>query len=298
MKQRSVTTSIASPLRLWPQRLLFVMAVLAGLAVAIAGKNDASLLSRTKLAILDFTAPIFTALSAPVVTARNTLADIRSYLSLRELNQQLREENTLLLQWRQVAHDLKTENDQLRKLTHFQAPPNVSYVTAPIVAETNHGLSRSAIILVGQEHLIEKGQAVLGELGIIGRVLDVGEKAARILLLTDINSRLPVMVGRSGSFAILSGTSQGFPELILVNEGADIRLGDVLFTSGSGGDVSAGLPVGKIIAMEEGRYKVRLYADLDQISYVRILNSGVKDLIDRELSNQDKGKANGRENTP
>lgn len=279
LKPRPSNISISSPLRLWPHRLLFILAVIGGFALTIAGRNDALVLQRARLAFLDWMAPILSALSAPVITAHQVIDNVNDYLHLRQTNIRLQQENALLIQWQQIARDLKTENENLRKLLHFQPVAGTSFITAPVIADIGGDYSRSAIVLAGTLDQVDKGQAVLGDYGLIGRIQEAGTKASRVLLLTDINSRLPVLIERTRLSAILSGASNNVPELTLLTGNNDLQIGDRILTSGAGGLVPAGLPVGKIASIDRRGILVQLYADLDRLSFVRIVNFGLPGIL-------------------
>jgi rod shape-determining protein MreC len=108
--------------------------------------------------------------------------------------------------------------------------------------------------------------------GLAGRIIDVGGRSARILLITDFNSRLPVVVERSGDQAILTGDNTDQPKLRFLPLGPDLRVGDRILTSGRDGLLPPGLMVGQISAMGDGIAAVRSLVDWSRLDFVSLLH--------------------------
>src|SRR3546814_19915720 len=102
------------------------------------------------------------------------------------------------------------------------------------------------MINLGAANGIEDGQAVLGRRGLLGRIVQTGDHSARILLITDLNARIPVMVESSRRRAILGGDNTEQPELLFLPRDSEVAVGDRSITSGPGGLVPPGLPVGVV----------------------------------------------------
>ena len=100
------------------------------------------------------------------------------------------------------------------------------------------------------------------------RVVETGRQSARVLLLTDLNSRIPVMADRSNARAILVGDNSPYPRLEYVGRAPDIQPGDRIVSSGDDGILPRGLPVGEAVATREGGWRVRLYSDQAPIDFV------------------------------
>jgi rod shape-determining protein MreC len=119
----------------------------------------------------------------------------------------------------------------------------------------------------------------------LGRVIEVGEKAARVLLLTDINSRVPVLIEGSNQKAILSGNNGDYLSLKHLPADSSLSEGGRIVTSGDGGIFPAGLPIGRVALNDNGKFIVKPYADLSRVSYVRIIKVPIdKNLIRGDIS--------------
>jgi rod shape-determining protein MreC len=154
------------------------------------------------------------------------------------------------------------------------ADPQAGFVTARIVADSGNAYVRSMLVMAGAKHNVVKGNPVLAAEGLVGRVIEAGDRAARVLLLTDMNSRIPVMVEGQGWRGILAGTNGELPLLEHLPPEAlkDIGPGMRVVTSGHGGLFPFGLPVGEVAKGEDGKWGVRPYAAVDRLVFVRIID--------------------------
>jgi len=115
-----------------------------------------------------------------------------------------------------------------------------------------------------------EGNPVLSERGVIGRIVGVSDHVSRILMLTDIESRTPVLIVRTNGRAILTGDGGPSPKLDYPR-GAAMRVGDRVLTSGDGGVFPSGLPVGTVVKDYQGDWRVALDSDSSPIDDVQIL---------------------------
>lgn len=223
---------------------------------------------------MDLFAPVLAVASAPIQGAANYVRAVTGLAALQEENARLREENTRLKEWYQTALQLETRNKSLESLLHVAADAEHGFVTARVVADSGNSYVRSMLVLAGGHDGVEKGQPVLAADGLIGRVIESGDRAARVLLLSDMNSRIPVLVEGKNWRAILAGTNGDLPVLDHLPPEAvkDMQEGQRIVTSGHGGLFPFGLPVGTIVKGDDGTWQVQPYADVDRQIFVRIID--------------------------
>ena len=113
----------------------------------------------------------------------------------------------------------------------------------------------------------------------VGRVTEVGDRAARILLLTDLNSRVPVAFDGSRERAVLAGDNSDRPRLLYLPEQSAVKIGERIVSSGNGGIFPPGLPIGIVSAIEDGIVRVEPYAELSRLDYLRIVNYGLSGVL-------------------
>jgi rod shape-determining protein MreC len=111
----------------------------------------------------------------------------------------------------------------------------------------------------------------------------VGSRAARILLITDLNSRVPVIVEGSRQRAVLAGDNSEHPSLRYLEAGAAIRIGDRIVTSGQGGVFPPGLPVGVVAVFNGELARVELFVELSRVDYLRLVDYGLADALPSPL---------------
>jgi rod shape-determining protein MreC len=155
-----------------------------------------------------------------------------------------------------------------------QVDPDIEVITGRAIAETGGPFMRTMVINVGTEHGVSKGQAVINERGLVGWIVGAGQSSSRVLLATDLNSRIPVMIGEDGDRAILQGDNTSSPRLEFLMALEDVKEGATVMTSGDAGILPKGLPVGvmKARARKTGYYHVDWAAGGGPIDYVRVLN--------------------------
>lgn len=251
--------------------LVFILLALGLFAFsAIRPDGLAGLRSRTT----DLFAPVLSAINRPVQVTTDYVRAISGLAALQEENTRLLQENARLREWYQTATALKSENESLHKLLNIKLPPDQTFVTARVIGDSGNAYVRTVLVMAGQQDGVRKGQAVLAGDGVIGRVIEAGKSASRVLLMTDLNSRIPVQVEGSEDNAILGGTNTDLPELVYLPSGSTIKKGSRIITSGHGGLFPYGLPVGEAVKGTNGRWAVRPYADSEHITFVRIVNGG------------------------
>jgi rod shape-determining protein MreC len=270
---------VASQVRLVLQRFALALLVVAAFAAMLIGKADTVLVENARVLALDLASPALEAIARPVAVANRAIADLREFATLREENARLREENARLLAWQTAARRLENENERLRDLSKFREGPEASFLTARIVGDSVSAYVRGALLNVGRKAGVAPGQAVVTGEGLAGRIAEVGENSARVLFVTDVNSRLPVQVERTRERAILAGDNSTLMRLTLAQTVAGIQRGDRIVTSGHGGSFPVGIPVGEVVQTEAGSVKVRPFADFSRLEFVRVVDYGVTGLV-------------------
>src|SRR4029077_13752448 len=184
-------------------------------------------------------------------------------------------ENERLLQWQQIALKLSADNRELRGVLKSLAGGGGSYVTARVIANSGGGYVRTVMVNGGTDQGLARGQAAITGEGLVGRLTEVGSRAARVLLITDLNSRIPVVIDSSHANAVLAGDNSERPRLFYVGQPNTINIGDRILTSGGGGVFPPGLSVGVVAALDSGGARVDPYVELSQLGYVLIVDYGL-----------------------
>ncbi len=256
-------------------RFAYAMLIAAAVGLMLLGKIEAVLVERARTHLTDAAAPLLDLLSRPVAHIAAIGETIGELATLREENARLRAENERLMRWWTIAQRLQGENRELRELLRLDPGPAATFVSARTIADTGGAFARTILVNVGARDGVTPRQVVIAGEGLVGRVQQVGERSARVLLITDLNSKIPVIVGEERRRAILAGDNSDRPRLTHIDGGATVRRGDLVLTSGHGGVFPPGLPVG-IVADESGRgATVEPLVDWHRLEFVRVVDYGI-----------------------
>lgn len=282
MNERSGTAlRLAQPLRSLAQRSAFLLLLVGAVGLMLWGKTDPQIFERARTAVTDVTAPIMGVLSRPATTAEALVEEGHELLRIRAENERLRLANERLQQWEAVARKLEHENAQLRELLNFRRADAQRYITGRVIG-FGGSFVRALLLNVGGERGVTKGQAAVSGDGLLGRVAEVGERSARVLLITDLNSRIPVVIEETRVRAILAGDNTAQPRLIYLSANSDLAVGQRVVTSGHGGAFPPGVPVGKVSAVGEAGVRVQPFADPDRLEFVELMDFGLGGILDEE----------------
>ena len=161
------------------------------------------------------------------------------------------------------------ENKQLRKLLDEQITSPVNLLSSRVILDKQSPYLNSFIINSGSNRNIKKGMAVLDGKNFIGRIVDVNFFSSRVLLITDLNSKIPVLIEPSGHHAILSGNGKSEPNLDFLPKNHRVTSSDKVYTSGKEGIFLPGIPIGQA-RIDGEKISVSLFSDLNQITFVNI----------------------------
>jgi rod shape-determining protein MreC len=266
------------------QRITLPLLVLASAMIIALGKSDRLGLESLRNGVMDAAAPTLEMVSQPALLLDGAISHARDLIAVYQENAELAAENERLLVWQQAALRLASENAELRNLLKLAPEPAISYLTARVIASSGGTYVRNVIVNAGSENGVARGQAAITGDGLIGRVTEVGDRAARILLITDLNSRVPVIVESSRRRAVLTGDNSERPSLRNMEAGAAIRIGDRIVTSGEGGVFPPGLPVGIVAAFDGEVAHVEPNVALSLVAYLRLVDYGRSDLLPGSLA--------------
>lgn len=270
---------LAVPIRIWAQRFAFLGFVALSFALMLLSKAESTGIERMRLAIVDAVSPLLFVLGQPVQAVGQAASNVEDFFSVYDENRQLRDENARLVQWVQEARRLGVENATLRAQLEYVPDKRSQFVTARVVADTGGAYFRSLLINAGARHFIRRGQAVIWQGGLIGRIAEVGERTSRVLLMTDINSRIPVVIESTGDRAIVRGDNSSRPVLQFLPGNSPISPGDRIVTSGHGGVYPPGLAVGTVAQASETVISVQPFVDISQLNQAVVLDYGVDGIL-------------------
>lgn len=186
-------------------------------------------------------------------------------------NRRLKKRIAELEPWRDQAIALKTVNARYEAMLGIRTEPPVPLATGRSISEARGPFANARLIDVGSRNRVKIGNPVINEHGLIGRVVGTSQNVSRVVLLTDVASQTPVMIDRTDARAILSGDGSDNPRLEFVRGENPVQAGDRVLTSGDGGGLPRGIPVGVAAKGIDGSWRVKLFTDRGPVDYVRVM---------------------------
>lgn len=276
--QKRIRVFTATRVSLWP-RLAFTILFLFGTGLLLAQLANPLAYGSLRGIFLDITRPVFAALSVATQSVGQFGDTMWNFATLQEQNRALRLENELLRNKELQTSKLTDENRLLRQSLYMVPEAAVSFVTARIIADTGFGQSRNFILNAGAKDGVRRGQIVLAEGFFIGRIQDVSDRAARAVLITDYNSHIPAMIGDVAQQGLMTGDNSDTLRLLHVPQPQLIAPGSTVYTSGRGGGVPAGLPIGRVWRWDGDEFLVTPMANLGDVRLVQIVDYGIADIL-------------------
>ena len=253
------------------QRIIVALLILTGLTLLVLAKAQHPTLLNLRLRMLDMLRPVMTMVSQPVTATRKLATQTGEVLDTAEENRRLRAENETLRHWQSVAQALRAENEALRRLQSYHPVEAASYVTARVIGQSPSTFGQFLTVNAGASDGVKTLQPVVDAYGLVGRTLEVSDRTTRVMLLSDVGSRVPVILGNTRQRAILSGTGGELLRLSFMADGAKPALGEAVVTTQEGGLIPGGIKVGSVFKKDGNGFLVKPLRPLAQGEYMRVV---------------------------
>ncbi|HUO11868.1 MAG TPA: rod shape-determining protein MreC [Caulobacteraceae bacterium] len=258
----------------WSAGAALVIAAIIAAALLLGDRREtmkASAYDTARRAVDAVEGPVGGTISAPIRWTHSGLDFVRGYLGAVSDNRRLRVELAQAQQLRDTLAAVEVENARLKAVLSIRTDPPLPHVAAETIFDSRGPFANTRLANVGRDRGVTEGNPVLSEHGLVGRIVGVSDHVSRVLLLTDPESRTPVLLARTNGRAILSGDGGGSPKLDYIRSAMALKEGDRVLTSGDGGVFPRGLPVGTVVRGFDGGWRVQLDSDSAPIDYVQIL---------------------------
>jgi len=255
------------------RRLLIGIIVFVLILLTLVWRIDSPRVERFRMAVIDRVVPNFEWAMAPVTLTLKIVRDFQSYQRIYEQNQELRRELQQMKAWKEAALQLELKNARLLDLNNVRLDPDLTFITGVVLTDSGSPFRKSVLLNIGERDGLREGWAAMDGIGLVGRISGVGQETARVLLLTDNSSRVPVTIQPSGQTAVITGNNSSTPLIDFLEKPELVRAGDRVVTSGDGGVFPPDLLVGQVVEDRQGRLVVRPAADFERLAFLRILRS-------------------------
>ena len=215
-------------------------------------------------------------ISAPENKIKEINIKIKNHLEIYD-NYKIIEQELQNLKQQKLSNDfLELENEKLRNLINESIESDKTL--AKVLIDKESPFLKSIVLNKGSKDNIKIGMAVLDQSYLVGKVIEVNYTNSRALLLSDLNSKIPVVLEPIGMQAVVSGAGKEYGEIEYTKEEYknDIKAEEIIvYTSGLGGLFKPGLPVGKI--ERDNVKKINFFSDFKQLEYVNLIYYSIED---------------------
>tara|TARA_Y100001958_G_scaffold159926_1_gene164342 strand:+ start:53 stop:895 length:843 start_codon:yes stop_codon:yes gene_type:complete len=228
-----------------------------------------------KLGVNEATYRLSAIISYPEKKLSHTIIFLSEYFNVYEENKNLKRQIDEFKSEKLNSIFLENENKKLKEIVGERSTL-IDGIISRVLIDKDGKFLKSIILNKGSKDGVKKGMVVLEKSYLIGQVIEVNYTTSRAILISDLNSNIPVVI-EPGSFqSILSGTGKDYGKIKYSKEKIELYNNSIVYTSGSGGNFRAGLPVGKI-NNEIDNLAVQFFSDLSQLSYVKIQTINIED---------------------
>ncbi|MHA6287110.1 rod shape-determining protein MreC [Maricaulis sp. CAU 1757] len=251
-------------------RTLFIaLLVLSGALIAFdRPASRSAAFASFRAGFTDVAVPVLELAAQPLRAIKNIGPYFRMQGELAAENAELRQQLIEARYWEDLAYRQRDRIEIYEEALDVESETIQDRIGAWTVADPSGPFVKARLIGRGAEAGIRDGYPVINLFGLVGRVYETGRRSARVLLLTDLNSRVPVMADRSNARAILVGDNSQYPRLEYVGRAPDLQDGDRIVSSGDDGVLPRGLPVGEAVQARDGSWRVQLYSDQASVDFV------------------------------
>ena len=214
-------------------------------------------------------------ISTPENKIQNINSQIKDHMKIYDNYKNIESEIEILKQKKLSNDFLKMENEKLRKLINESIKSDE--ILAKVLIDKESPFLKSIILNKGTKDKLKIGMAVVDEVYLVGKVIEVNYTNSRTLLLSDLNSKIPVVLEPLGMQAVVSGTGGDYGKIQYTKEEYEnqIKTQEIIaYTSGLGGLFKPGIPVGKI--SKDNIYKINFFSDFRQLEYVKIISYSIE----------------------
>ena len=253
------------------QRSIYFGLIISTILIMLIGKSDLAIVNRISLLLTDLSAPVIATISRQTQIIGDSFVFLKNTTSLRKENRSLYEENLRLKKFEIMYQIYESENLVLKNQLNLIPLRVPNFKTVRAISAPGNVFAHSMLLNAGRLDGIEKGNAVLFNGIFIGQILKVGKNSSRVLLISDINSKIPIVVSNNRIPSILTGENLVLPSLQFLPNNVKIDDGSIVQTSGHGGLLPAGIPIGSTVNSPTDKIYVRPAIDLNLIDYVQVL---------------------------
>ncbi len=246
--------------------------VISCLILILTSKINHKITDAITMAVVEFSVPIARTVSMPLNAVVNIAINFQELVDAQNRNEVLIKENEQLKSLYIKSLNIYQENTQLREIFKYVGLRSTKFLVSRLIAHPYQTYSQNVFIDSGETQGVKEDDIVTGNNALIGRVAQVSAGKSRVLLTTDINSRIPVIVSGARTKGILAGNNSNVMEILYLEKIHHITIGDMVFTSGDGDSLPPGLLVGIVTKVDKGYAAVEMVENVKNLDVVGVVN--------------------------
>tara|TARA_B110000027_G_C16053711_1_gene271177 strand:- start:166 stop:1017 length:852 start_codon:yes stop_codon:yes gene_type:complete len=254
------------------QRFSLLSLILFSLIFLILGSLNFKAIDYVRIVIKEITYRSSFMVSIPENLLKNSYISIQNHNNLYKENEKNKSELAVLKAKNLLNEFIVLENERLKNIVDDYLT-NSDTVFAKVLSDKNSPFFKSIIINKGSKHGINLGMVAIDGEYLVGKIVEVNYLSSRILLLSDLNSKIPVSIEPNGILSILSGTGEDYGLIQYSKKYEDIQSRSIVYTSGTSGLFKAGIPIGRIDNnLLSEQKKIEFFSDFSQLKFVKIIS--------------------------
>ncbi len=242
------------------------------LALIVTSKFNSKITDDISMKVVNYSMPVAQVVSVPLNLVVDLSVNLQELIDAKNENIVLASENERLKSLYIKSLNIHQENTQLKKILKYVNLRSTKFLVAHLIAHPYQTYSRNVLIDSGSLQGVREDDIVTGNNALVGRVDQISEGKSRVLLATDINSRIPVIVSGSRTKGILAGNNSNVMDILYLEKSHLIKIGDMVFTSGDGEALPPGLLVGVVTAVGKGAAQVEMIENVKNLDVVSVIN--------------------------
>ena len=249
------------------QRFSLVALIIFSVVLIVLSRINFPAINYLKIGLNEVVYRVSFIISLPEQQLNRSLIVINNHLNLYNDHDQLKEKFKSLRGKELDNEYLKFENERLRKIID-EYIINTDELVAKVLLDKESPFLRSIILNKGSKDKIRIGMAVLDGPYLVGKVVEVNYATSRVLLISDLNSKIPVILEPGDIQSIMSGSGKNKGQIQYFKTENTLNEKKIVFTSGSGGIFKSGIPIGEFNSGEE----IKFFSDLSQLTFVKVVS--------------------------
>lgn len=253
------------------KKVELIFFIVLSIIFLITSKVNENFSNNVSFAFVGVSLPVVKIAAFPFNTMINLFINFQELVDAKEENEILKEENQKMRALYSKAIHIKNENQELKNLLQFAIPKSTEYVLTKISGRSHGLFNQNIFVEAGANRNIQEGSVVTGEVAMIGRITDVTEDKSRLILVTDPSSRIPIIASEARARGILIGANNNLMEILYLSKNHQIKVGEMIFTSGDGDNLPAGILIGVVRKVDKTYVGVEMIEDINNADIVTVM---------------------------